>query len=216
MGCWYEKQKDEKLIVIVCCESNAGRLTGDRGGIRMPFGFFLLRGLLYLNINLFEFLANKEELTWLVKRAGFHQISMSFLLVIYVYHACIIYPLVYLLRTSLVLATHLLFCPLDVTCKICASFFLLRQIVMLLQAINNLKANAAAAKNPNNVKSEPPKELPKTKPEISEGVSRKELEPSAAISKPRASSILPPNFFDQQETKRPKIGKVPLWEDTFL
>ncbi|CAN4126882.1 unnamed protein product [Withania somnifera] len=75
------------------------------------------------------------------------------------------------------------------------------------EAINNLKANAAAAKNPNNVKSEPPKALPKAKPEISEGVSRKEPEPSVALSKPRASSMLPPNFFDQQETKRPKIEK---------
>ncbi|KAG5574287.1 hypothetical protein H5410_054421 [Solanum commersonii] len=75
------------------------------------------------------------------------------------------------------------------------------------EAINNLKANAAAAKNPNNVKSQPPKELPITKPEISEGLSRKEPEPSAAMSKPRASSMLPPNFFDQQETKRPKIEK---------
>lgn len=71
------------------------------------------------------------------------------------------------------------------------------------EAINNLKANAAAAKNPNNVKSQPPKELPITKPEISEGLSRKEPEPSAG----HASSMLPPNFFDQQETKRPKIEK---------
>ncbi|PHT99753.1 hypothetical protein BC332_29541 [Capsicum chinense] len=75
------------------------------------------------------------------------------------------------------------------------------------EAISNLKANAAAAKNPNNVKSEPPKELPKTKPQISEGLNRKEPEPSAALPKPRASSMLPPNFFDQQETKRPKIDK---------
>ncbi|KAM3327940.1 protein ABA AND ROS SENSITIVE 1 [Capsicum galapagoense] len=75
------------------------------------------------------------------------------------------------------------------------------------EAISNLKANAAAAKNLNNVKSEPPKELPKTKPQISEGLNRKEPEPSAALPKPRASSMLPPNFFDQQETKRPKIDK---------
>lgn len=93
---------------------------------------------------------------------------------------------------------------------------LLRQIVMYVQAINNLKANAATAKNPNNVKSQPPKELPKSKPEISEGISRKEPEPSAAMSKPRASSMLPPNFFDQQETKKPKIGKCHLSEIAFL
>lgn len=138
----------------------------------------------------------------------------SFLLVIYVYHACIIYPVVCLLRTFLILVNPLLFCALDVTCKYVLHSSLLRLIVLFLQAINNLKANAAAAKN--NVKGEPPKELPKTKPEIFEHVTRKEPEPSASMSKPRASSMLPPNFFDQQETKRPKIGKVPLWEYTFL
>ncbi|OIT34004.1 PREDICTED: zinc finger protein 830-like [Nicotiana attenuata] len=75
------------------------------------------------------------------------------------------------------------------------------------EAINNLKANAAAVKSPNTVRSEPWKELPKTKSELHEGVSRKEPEASVGLSKPRASSMLPPNFFDNQETKRPKIEK---------
>lgn len=70
-------------------------------------------------------------------------------------------------------------------------------------------------KSPNTVRSEPPKELPKPKSELPEGVSRKEPEASVGLSKPRASSMLPPNFFDNQETKRPKIGKVLLWEFTF-
>ncbi|KAI3462189.1 hypothetical protein Pfo_018852 [Paulownia fortunei] len=68
------------------------------------------------------------------------------------------------------------------------------------EAIDKLKANAAALNRPNNAKSQSAKELPKLKPESSRELSDKS-EPSTAMPTYQ-SSTLPPDFFDNHETKR--------------
>ncbi|KAK6127476.1 hypothetical protein DH2020_038771 [Rehmannia glutinosa] len=71
------------------------------------------------------------------------------------------------------------------------------------EAIDKLKANAAALNRPNNAKTESAKELPKPKPEPSRELNDKS-EPSTAMPT-HQSSTLPPDFFDKHETKRQKI-----------
>lgn len=80
-------------------------------------------------------------------------------------------------------------------------------MLMLAQAINNLKANAAALKQTKNVKPGLSKDLPRPAPEHREELHNKEAEP-AGLSKPRQASSLPPNFFDSKETKKQKSGKT--------
>lgn len=58
--------------------------------------------------------------------------------------------------------------------------------VFFEQAIENVKANASGATSGNNVNTEPP----------------------AEVQKPRTSSTLPADFFDKQEEKRQKTGKI--------
>ncbi|KAL3838717.1 hypothetical protein ACJIZ3_023308 [Penstemon smallii] len=72
------------------------------------------------------------------------------------------------------------------------------------EAIDKLKANASALNRANNSKHQPPKELPKPKSESYTELHDKS-ESSTALPKQR-SSMLPPNFFDNHETKRQKKG----------
>ncbi|KAH6774096.1 hypothetical protein C2S52_002961 [Perilla frutescens var. hirtella] len=75
------------------------------------------------------------------------------------------------------------------------------------EAIENFKASAAAQNRPNNAKSESTKELLKPKPESSRELNEK-YEPSIAVPTHR-SSALPPDFFDNRETKRQKNEREP-------
>lgn len=59
-------------------------------------------------------------------------------------------------------------------------------MLSLVQAIKNIKAAAAGVTCVNDVKSDPPREL---------------------VHKPRTSSSLPADFFDNRELKKPKAGK---------
>uniref|UniRef100_A0A5B6YX82 C2H2-type domain-containing protein n=1 Tax=Davidia involucrata TaxID=16924 RepID=A0A5B6YX82_DAVIN len=74
------------------------------------------------------------------------------------------------------------------------------------EAINNVKANAAGLTRVDNVKAEPPVVLLKPKPECSTELHNAKPDTSAGLPKPRSSSVLPPDFFDNQETKRQKKG----------
>lgn len=76
------------------------------------------------------------------------------------------------------------------------------------QAINNVKANAAAVTKVTSVKPESTR-LPK--PEHSVEFHHNKPEPSTGLPKPRPSSILPSDFFDNQETKKQKTGKSLSW-----
>ncbi|KAA8518531.1 hypothetical protein F0562_016005 [Nyssa sinensis] len=78
------------------------------------------------------------------------------------------------------------------------------------EAIDNVKAKAAGLTRVDNVKAEPavelPKPKPKPKPECSIELHNAKPDPSAGLAKPRSLSMLPPGFFDNQETKRQKKG----------
>lgn len=89
--------------------------------------------------------------------------------------------------------------------KLLAVTFLASSL-FIVQAIEKFKANAAALNRSNNAKSESAKELPKPEPESSRELNSKS-EPSIALPT-RRSSTLPPDFFDKQETKRQKSGKL--------
>ncbi|KAL7094346.1 hypothetical protein ACP275_11G097500 [Erythranthe tilingii] len=72
------------------------------------------------------------------------------------------------------------------------------------EAIEKLKSNAAALNQPNSAKPESAKkELPNPKPESSRETNGK-LEPSTLPT--HQSSTLPPDFFDNHESKKQKIG----------
>ncbi|KAL2521901.1 zinc ion binding [Forsythia ovata] len=73
------------------------------------------------------------------------------------------------------------------------------------EAIDNLKANAAALNRANNSKPVSPKELPKPNSEHYQELHKKS-EPSTALPEHRSSSSLPPDFFDNHETKKQKNG----------
>ncbi|GMP32454.1 hypothetical protein CsSME_00006206 [Camellia sinensis var. sinensis] len=73
------------------------------------------------------------------------------------------------------------------------------------EAINNVKANAAGLTRVNNAKVESPIELPKQKNEHSTEL--RDSKPEASMELPkRPSSVLPPDFFDNNKTKMQKTG----------
>lgn len=74
-----------------------------------------------------------------------------------------------------------------------------------MQAIQTLKANAAAASKVNNVKPEASTEFKKPKPELP-AESKSQMGPPQA----RPHSGLPSNFFDKPDTKRQQNGKSSL------
>lgn len=73
------------------------------------------------------------------------------------------------------------------------------------EAINNVKANAVGLTRVNNAKDETPIELPKQKNEHSTELRDSKPEASTELPK-RPSSILPPDFFDNNKTKMQKTG----------
>ncbi|CAL5371567.1 unnamed protein product [Camellia sinensis] len=73
------------------------------------------------------------------------------------------------------------------------------------EAINNVKANAAELTRVNNAKVESPIELPKQKNEHSTELRDSKPEASMELLK-RPSSVLPPDFFDNNKTKMQKTG----------
>ncbi|KZV35565.1 zinc finger protein 830 [Dorcoceras hygrometricum] len=73
------------------------------------------------------------------------------------------------------------------------------------EAIDKLKASAAAINRVNTSKPELRQELPKSKPE-SHGELHEKSKPSAALPKNR-SSMPPPDFFDNHEPKKQKIER---------
>lgn len=73
------------------------------------------------------------------------------------------------------------------------------------EAINNVKANAVGLTRVNNAKDESPIELPKQKNEHSTELRDSKPEASTELPK-RPSSILPPDFFDNNKTKMQKTG----------
>ena len=75
---------------------------------------------------------------------------------------------------------------------------------MLVQAINTIKANATGLTRVNNVKAEPHKEL--IKPKSTELLSVKPESSPEVPKNQSSSSVLPPNFFDDNETKKQKPG----------
>ncbi|KAF3956108.1 hypothetical protein CMV_018739 [Castanea mollissima] len=75
---------------------------------------------------------------------------------------------------------------------------------MLGQAINTIKANAAGLTRVNNVKAEPHKELIKPKSVHSTESHSVKAEHSTELPKNQSSSVLPPNFFDNNDTKKLK------------
>ncbi|XP_057500988.1 protein ABA AND ROS SENSITIVE 1-like isoform X2 [Actinidia eriantha] len=74
------------------------------------------------------------------------------------------------------------------------------------EAINKVKANAAGQTRVNNVMAVFPAELSKRKPEPSTELRDSKSEASVELPKSRSSSMLPPDFFDNNETKRQKTG----------
>ncbi|PSS21450.1 Zinc finger protein [Actinidia chinensis var. chinensis] len=74
------------------------------------------------------------------------------------------------------------------------------------EAINKVKANAAGQTRVNNVKAVFPAELSKRKPEPSTELRDSKSEASVELPKSQTSSMLPPDFFDKNETKRQKTG----------
>ncbi|PSS36641.1 Zinc finger protein [Actinidia chinensis var. chinensis] len=74
------------------------------------------------------------------------------------------------------------------------------------EAINKVKANAAGQTRVNNVKAVSPSELTKHNPEHSTELRDSKSEAFVELPKSRSSSVLPPDFFDNSETKRQKTG----------
>lgn len=70
------------------------------------------------------------------------------------------------------------------------------------EAINNLKASAAAQSRSNSVQSGPSKELPKARNSNQDELHEHKPEASMGLPKSRPSSVLPSDFFDNQETKK--------------
>uniref|UniRef100_A0A2N9HDN9 C2H2-type domain-containing protein n=1 Tax=Fagus sylvatica TaxID=28930 RepID=A0A2N9HDN9_FAGSY len=76
------------------------------------------------------------------------------------------------------------------------------------EAINTIKASAAGLTRANNVKAEPHKELIKSKPERSTELHSFKPERSTESQKNQSSSVLPPDFFDNNEMKKQKTGHL--------
>ncbi|WVZ14636.1 hypothetical protein V8G54_012202 [Vigna mungo] len=68
------------------------------------------------------------------------------------------------------------------------------------EAINNLKANAAGLTQQNNAKPVSDANIPKAKPEHPLGSQSKLPESSREVSKHQSSSVLPPGFFDDNDS----------------
>jgi hypothetical protein len=77
---------------------------------------------------------------------------------------------------------------------------------MLGQAINSIKAGAAGLTQAKNVKHEPHKKLSQPKSEHSADLHSVKPEHSKESLKRQSSAVLPPDFFDDKETKKLKIG----------
>lgn len=77
-----------------------------------------------------------------------------------------------------------------------------------MQAINNLKASAAAQSRSNGVQSGSSKELPKAKNNDRDELHEHKPEASMGPPKSRPSSVLPSDFFDNQETKKQRSGTI--------
>lgn len=77
-----------------------------------------------------------------------------------------------------------------------------------MQAINNLKASAAAQSRSNSVQSGPSKEFPKAKNNDRDEVHEPKPEASMGPPKSRPSSVLPSDFFDNQESKKQRSGII--------
>lgn len=75
------------------------------------------------------------------------------------------------------------------------------------QAINNLKANAAGLTQQNNAKPVSDANIPKAKPEHPLGSQSKLPESSREVSKHQSSSVLPPGFFDDNDSGKKISGK---------
>lgn len=75
------------------------------------------------------------------------------------------------------------------------------------EAINSIKAGAAGLTQVNKVKPEPHKKLSQPKPEHSADLHSVKPEHSTELLKRQSSAVLPPGFFDDNETKKLKIGK---------
>ncbi|XP_030520220.1 protein ABA AND ROS SENSITIVE 1 isoform X2 [Rhodamnia argentea] len=73
------------------------------------------------------------------------------------------------------------------------------------EAISNLKASAAGSTGNTNKKSEPAPKLHKHQPEPSKELRGNQNESSRAMPKPKSSSGLPPNFFDN-DLQKSKAG----------
>ncbi|XP_027111557.1 protein ABA AND ROS SENSITIVE 1-like [Coffea arabica] len=72
------------------------------------------------------------------------------------------------------------------------------------EAINNLKASAAAVNRANGAKPDPSKDMARPKTEQRDDLHNHKPEPSSGLPKPRPSSVLPSDFFDNHEGKRQK------------
>lgn len=88
-------------------------------------------------------------------------------------------------------------------------------MLILTQAINNLKASAAAVSRANTVQSGPSRELPKPKTDHQDELHNLKPEPSMGPPKSRSSSVLPSDFFDTHDAKRQKNGIV-LFPDSIF
>ncbi|CAK7338937.1 unnamed protein product [Dovyalis caffra] len=73
-----------------------------------------------------------------------------------------------------------------------------------IEAINNIKANAARVKNVNNAKREPSAESTGSKHADNAPLRDTKSEPSTEL--PRPQSVLPSDFFDNKEAKKQKTG----------
>lgn len=76
---------------------------------------------------------------------------------------------------------------------------------ILTQAIEKLKANAAALNRPNNAKTESVKELPNPNSESSRELN--DISGCSSALPKHQSSTLPPDFFDDYESKKQRKGK---------
>ncbi|KAF5737899.1 zinc finger protein [Tripterygium wilfordii] len=74
------------------------------------------------------------------------------------------------------------------------------------EAISNMKANAARLKQVDNAKTVPGGELSKSKPVHTAESHLSKSEPSKNSPRPQSSSRLPPDFFDNNVTKKQKTG----------
>lgn len=73
-------------------------------------------------------------------------------------------------------------------------------------AINNLKASAAAVNRAGSGKPDSSKDLARPKTEQRDDLHNHKPEPSGGLPKPRPSSALPSDFFDNHEGKKPKMA----------